>query len=1344
MKKIIILSLFALMACTPKEVPQKENESAKPTLPPQKSSTQTMIKSESIDVDKILKNRFLISAELNRGESLELVPQLATLVLSEEFMQSENVQSDDATTLASLFETGLLQMLQSKPEDALTQELAQRFQAFVLDNCDEAGDQCTHLGYFAHGRLPKTSDIFALLVQNMAKDLRKLPPQGECSKRAAQPWLNYYKALRLGVLSSRNRVKNQDVPLMYVEFASQYAHALKCSGSKSVALLERHNNQLSEVLIDLATQGVSGSNRKPFCDFVLQTKPYGSMASVTRNGSGRELISEFIRCASERSSLRPMITEFVRSEREAILKKRATDQSSLAAEDATFAEAQQYLLDKPYLLRGMGVSSEPLDPYAEFVLNAVYYDRADLNTALQYWRAQSGTVSDLKLIQQIKSYVQIQLLYLMQKSQSILAAELKKQMKVKEGLGPDFFADTVDSVNQQTQFQWRDSKLRVDRIKDFTVRLLDEKYGFRGEAAQAYASLKHQLDSIGQHLSYTSVAPMMLPINYYISKANGVIKILIPWWRGEGSNWFEIDGRGAISRFVDNGGNLAQLFNYGDQNYRFTPLQSLYVVDVALRSGIFDSIPFNLVETADNKNIIEENEYLFFKRYLFEALEVYRGSLTSDLKELTILEKSEEFRSFLGDVCANPLHAYATMTLSGLQGGTLQTSQLADNIIKRIYSSRRSDYLPNLREQAERLLKVFNAHFFGPGAEERLSPEKLAKRETIMNAMKEEYERFFQLERSYNRKWAQLDAMIVSKQRDCLSRIYRADWYRRYKIYDLNIEFYRNIHAAMSILKAVGEAKNISDANGQFLTQAKQAVYAAVKNPLVNTRALNILDSLEASGLWKLDSSAPPITRLEAALNQLFSIHNEGSAPFIQRDPAGRISQEVGYFVTGVGETPRVKALKRMNWFTANHFRQGKWDSLMRVRRQLQTAEVPVAEAVAAVVGKNDANDLTMSESRPGYTRLAPNLDVMINSITELENDTQYYGDTTRYDVIYNSDPEEFLRMAMIQFGGWHNANGVGGNQHLSWHAPMGGGLEGLNARTRMLADANRAPIELQEKAPCERDSLDRPIPSATCIVWKAEPDIALSYLISWSDLLNLDERDREILKYLQWPGRFDKTYEKYFRFRTELTTTKWTYFDEIYRRHYTSVIVQKSDGTSSYKEEIEGRDSFMVWLDNRRTNFKPETHLFAINEDFMGLTRNASRAKILRQLDAVKAFENAVIKLEDQAAAKPELRLPDVIIEREVGPLRQDENYVFTNYRIMFVRDRTDGPRAKTPIYLRDDSESSKDWFWSYVRSFTVKDSDCEFLPKLGDPDFKPGEKNEKAECSQRFLNWKEQAFIN
>lgn len=1308
--KNLILFVLLFSACTPKEVPVREHSGARLTAPAPREETPSQ---------NLVQDRKGLSEQFARGESLERIYSLADKVLSDDFVQDSRANSDDSVAAVSLFQQGLLQLIKNQAADPKVIKLAERYKDFVLQDCDTNGNQCTNLGYFANKQF--TSDIFVVLAKGKADQLRQTNSNTGLDE--------YYKMLRLGALATRNRVKNQEVDLLYVEFASRYTKHLEAKGKQTEKLLERHNIQLNEILLDLSSQGVAGEKRKPYCDFVLQSKSLS-----------KELAGEFIRCASERKILRQTVTQFVESER---AKVKAKDGNS---QDITFAQAIDFLkTKKPHVLNAMGVKSEALDPYVEFVLNSVFYDRMDLNTAIQYWRAQTD-VTDAQFISQAREYIQIQILYLVQSSQMVLAEEMKTQLKKRGGLSTDFFADTLDSVNQKTQFPWQDLKLRVGRTKDFMMRLFDEKYGFRAQgqvqtgekgAAQDYIQLKHQLDSVGTHLSVTSVASMMLPVNYYLSRANGSIKIFIPWWRGS-NQWFEIDSRGALSRLIDYGGDLAQLFNYGEQSYRFDPLQSIYVVDVALRNGIFDTVPLNLIETAEDKNLSEENEYLFFKRYLFETLDVFRSSLQSGLRDLEILETSEEFRSFLGNICENPLHAYANMTLSQLQSGTLQTGPLTDSIVKKIYMDRKGENYQVAREQAERVLKIFRQHFFGENAENRLSAEKLSKRTAILAAMEKEYDRYFQIERKYNRKWVQLDKKVVTGQRDCIMRIYRADWYRRYKIYDLNIEFYRDVHAAMSVLRAV-KSSDANDSAPDYLSQVAAEVAAKIQHPEVRLRALRLLEMIRTTGLLAVHAADVNGSKLESSLNDLLGVHNNGTTPYVVRDSSGRVAGGVGYFVTGVGEAPKSKAIKRMNWIGAENFRQGKWDSLVRVRRQLQITEVPTAEI------QKELGLTNVPESRPGYTPLAPNIDVTLNSINELENDTQFYGNIVRDDVTYKENPEEFVRLAMIQFGGWHTALGQTGGQHISWHSPSGSNLEGLRSRTRLLFSANRSEWEYGEQKACSRDKWERPIAGPDCDLFKIPADEAIKYFLSWADLLNMNERDRGILLYLQWPSRFGDLSKEYFANANELTTTRWTYFDEIYRRHYSSTSVARDGRTpsaSDYREELDGKRDFLSWLNSKRIFFKPENHLFAVNNDFMSLTRHLHRARVMRHLEAVKAFEKTVAKIEDGVAQNQIAKLADVVIEREIGSLRQDENYDFDNYRIMRVRTRSEGPRSGTPIYLRDDGESPKEWFWSFVRSFNVKDADCEFLPSSTDPDFVPGSDNEKAECSQRFLQWKDQVL--
>jgi hypothetical protein len=132
-------------------------------------------------------------------------------------------------------------------------------------------------------------------------------------------------------------------------------------------------------------------------------------------------------------------------------------------------------------------------------------------------------------------------------------------------------------------------------------------------------------------------------------------------------------------------------------------------------------------------------------------------------------------------------------------------------------------------------------------------------------------------------------------------------------------------------------------------------------------------------------------------------------------------------------------------------------------------------------------------------------------------------------------------------------------------------------------------------------------------------------------------------------------------------------------------------------------------------------------------ITRDTIREEILNHLDDIMTFEEAVRDLEERR-----VDLGDYLIERTNVP-RSDEPLVNGDWRVMQVKTRTTGPRAGTPIYLREE-DSAKSWFAGFVETFAIKDTDCFVLPQEGDPDY-TGSKT--TECRARYNEWKAQREV-
>jgi hypothetical protein len=1350
MRKLALLSLVALFGCTPKPVQVRPHDGARATAaapsggqstdesnPPQISTRANVQPFTAEELKGLVDDRAAILRSLRAGERLDLALRLTPVVLNTEFAIAPNAPRDFNQRVLEIYQNALLALMAKHPNEPATKSLVQEFSSFALSGCSETGENCRHLRFF---NTPLTSDIFYRIATQRAEEIDSISDAN--ARNAALR--EHYKIIRLGILQPRNRTANAEVGLLYVRHANAYSKALE--GDPNQALLSRHWTFLTQTLQELGSRVNDTNKQRVFCEFLIGLDPLDpNSASQKQLGSSRnDLLSPYISCSANKGILRDRISQLLQKHRDDALAKDWSKGDAIPGE-VPIAVAQEYVKKFPNQLRALKVEDSTTDPYVEYVLSEIYHDNIQPPLAKQYLEAPGIKFNHMDLVRGTRKMIQTQTAYLMLRSQEVLNNELKKQFKERSGLTTDFFANTVEEVNKKTQEAWKRLPDKAARMSSFLNSVLEEKYGARDqgrmnaqdrEISVEYTRLKNQLSLqvFSAHLTYMAASPLMVPLNYYMSKFGGPVKFKISWWGGAGGNWFTADGRSALQSLIDAAGDLSQMFNYGAQSYKLDHLQAGYVIDAALRIGMFDNVNLALAEKPEDKNIINDAEYLFFKRYLFETMELFRSPMSDQLRDLINQQNSQAYRNFLTQTCTNPLQSYSAMKIQDLLYGSLMSTENVNNALGQIYrGDSGAASFRSARTRADRLLRIFKDYFYGPDAESRLTREKLARRDAIFAAMEQEIQEYAKVERAYNAKVREMDAQLVNAQRDCLVRLYRADWYRRYKIYDLNIEFYRNVHAGMTLLRAAREAmsslpqQSNSDPEPQFLAKLGEVV-TQIPDLTLRNRVAAQLARIHELELMKHFSPATGSLeqRLEAAVNALWSIHNEDAAPFVAASSGRDRVERVGYLVRGV-EPASVRRIKRVNTINANVFVQGRWDSLMRVRRQLETALVPVEEIQRVVPTEG------LQEHQPGMALLAPNLDIRVPSISELETDTTYYGDQRRDPVNYTADSEEFVRRAMTQFAGRHE----NGAQHISWHS--GPNLDAVQMRLSRLIDLGIMPIETGAD-PCPRDAMDRPFEDSqkapSCQFWNSTPRQALAYFMSWSDMLNLNARDRYYLNYMTWDQRFQTAATLYFAYKSEPSTNKWTWFDMLYIRNFTSQQTSTARGGALWVERLEGSWPFQMWFESRREKFQPELHLFEVNSSYLDGERTHWRRPILRQLAATRAFEQTVEDLESAVAKSEQPALPEIVFAREKGVLRRDEPYLTegeSTYRYIPIRTRSGGERAATPIYLEDDS---KRYFWDTVRSFNQTEVDCQLVAKSGDPDFVP-EFAKTTDCQQRVNQW-------
>jgi hypothetical protein len=231
-----------------------------------------------------------------------------------------------------------------------------------------------------------------------------------------------------------------------------------------------------------------------------------------------------------------------------------------------------------------------------------------------------------------------------------------------------------------------------------------------------------------------------------------------------------------------------------------------------------------------------------------------------------------------------------------------------------------------------------------------------------------------------------------------------------------------------------------------------------------------------------------------------------------------------------------------------------------------------------------------------------------------------------------------------------------------------------------------------------------------------------------------INNEERSIIEWIGVPGRFQSRASSLLRYRTD-NTADWTYFDQFYRLNFTGQIGQRTDGTPIMLDRIEGKNEFDVFRDSFKLRIRPERQFYPMHDYVSQLDRNRVRRPLIQQLERVRNIEAIIASVEDA-----KVDLGPFIFERARN-VRTDNSYLDNDYRFVQANTRTNGPRAGTPIYLRDDAESAQAWFRNTLQDFVVRETNCEILPSPGDPDYTRSTEapasNDVDVCRNRFLGW-------
>lgn len=1393
LRSLLALMLLALVACTGKSSERTQHDGPIPTTygGPRMTSQEAdqavlQAYNKSGRADQVINNKSSSSAQV-----LSESQTLAETVLNRSVLeQPEMSGTPEFRSLLATLNRGIVRLIDQDPETLRRSGLLKNYYAMAFDGCDEDLKSCTKLYLFKDSLSARVLTFmareFEIEIKKDRAERTRLAEQINAKKCDCQNELkqvnqryfsnvfSFYRLLFAAFDISTFRT-NPDLNMTYLRLSQDYfAYLRSLPAEKRTSDFHRRHAQNMNIILNRVRDEMKTTNdRAEYCQFVIDTNPLSFQLDSGDQGFDRKtmrfFVSEFIECSSlqkDQRLLQKAIGDLLSKESQILQaeqKQAAQDAAKNSTEkadwlysvsDKGFSYTLAELATDREIARGLNVDlNAKADPIVMFVADRLFYGRIDQSMARAYWDKLENRF-DPQILAYFTNYARAQMAYEIKTTLQNYGLILRQEFKKRDGLGTGFYDEVLKRINNM-QSGWELLKAHQRNLRDFLLRAYDQK-SLDPRFAAAITKALDELDSVSDktvfaelkdmiqpakydHVGLTVVAPMTMALYYYMAKSQGTIKIFVPWWPMN-DQYFTINAQNSLRQYLQSDGRIDfQLINLGSDMYKFDHMGKLHAMNFALRTGLFKYIPFDLLdEDREAKPFAVDqteanNQYLFFRQAFKDIFRFWETYFQSATKSIDDVLRDRNFTERFLNACRDPLGATVTMKLDKLRKGTLFEEEHLFTAVNEIYSTGR--FMSGWREDRQGIMnyiKVVEAH------------AERARSETgreVVSRLKADLARYEGLERLFYKKLFALDRKIVDSKNDCLMTLQKAEYFRRDVIYKQNIEYYKTVHAAALFLKLVdGQTPEMAlnsagSVIGHWLSEKSRGASAAqiAVHQDVARRMNALTQTLRTVGLSALRSA----TSLEEGVNRLLNIHNFDNEPFM--------SQRLGLFVTGVptySSSNPGREIKALNYVTKDRFVQSRWDSLARIRQQLQTTWVNAREANQEL-GTSYTSDFIVGRR----------MDIPLGSWADLDNDGMYNNNET-FKVSMDEDQSDFVKQAMIQLAGYKGGSGV---QFIDWNSNAGLGMNLFEKRfgwMRELAQFGSIQTDESDAKNCPHDEFNEVLATrdlygnalfaadartSECRAVRITPKNILDSFIRLGQALNLSDFDRELLEWIDRSGKNSGLVLEYFKYDKEPSTSKWTWFDEFYREKLVSETVYAADGTKSSIETLRGKDEFKNYIDSYLHNVRSAKHLFALESAPTQVERDAVRKQIVRHMDEIREYEALIRRIEDSGQ-----KLGEIVFER-VNPdsRRSDEKYIDGVWRYMPIRYRTSGERAGTPIYL-EDNERVKAWYASVVQHFFVNESLCEALPKKADPDaarYSPvldRVSDETLSCEKRFQIWK------
>ena len=1311
---VSILTALLIVGCNGKSIDRVHNEGARQKVDGENDSLTdsqrafskqdgSVWKQSTVELQKLLENKNTV----NSPKVLVSLLSIEKVLLHEKTLNDKNYyQSQSFRDLLVEFNRGIYHLYQKSYQTLAESGLLKRYTTVLLDGCRIDQTECKNLAKFRGDHL--TSQILLLEAQVMDKN-----------KIDDSNIHHFYQILRASLSVQTN--KNYETESMYFKHSVAYLAFLKKNNdSWAKSSEERLKTDIAMILNKMngqyASDELSTEEKQKYCDFITLIDPLSSTnkVQIIEENRRKDLVKDYLLCQagknSSKDALKEALLKNIKAEKETQLKeyneklKDPQAKASLTVQNLGYHTVLKSLEKDPKLVQSLKLSLNHAQDSGFFVIDKLYYERVDLNQA-QKLLDSVPIDSDLEFIKNVRHYTQNQTAHLINESLRIYS-ELFQRNYNRIGLKDNLFVEVIGQINGVLFQPWYSHIRLLGEIEKVIQSKFDKKYrsGSGADKNQDFAKtqkeildLRSELSNIKNHLMIALSIPMDYTLLYYMSKTQGTVKFKFSFIAQE----FEFDMK-ADQIFGDNlmpsgSGYPMRLFSFipggKDRKADFFPLLSM---QYALKIGLFEKFPFDLLQKEDSKSGLE----LFMSQLLKETMTAKRPELETKLKELKDIDKDTNFKERARDLCENPIDTHFNLeSLDTLRIGFGDKDSSSMQKIKRIYRSTFGDInRPNDNIYKINQIKLLVKNY--------LETTKSQNKNSVLKLFDDQINYSSAIQKEMAQIMLNLDRLFVNEKENCLTKFARAENYRRKRLIEAHAEYFKNIHAAMTLLNIALDKKAMS-------IEALETAANSEQDPDIAARMKATLAKVRTNNLWAISQDADTnLLKLKEALNSVYAVHNNSG-----------LVGKYGYFVNEprlMFKDGKAVDLKRVTFFDEKSVTEAVWDSNLRTRSFLKDL----------IVSAQDLSQLFETNFR-NQSYLGQFISFPQTTVNDAERLTSW-DSSKKVEILFEKNQQKFVENALRMFAGRSSDS-----THVSWFTSRGDHFDLLNYRLEWLVEMSLNPPVVfgdQTNPDCRVDRLNRvkkgvsiknfKNDTAGCGVIKISADDIIEAFLEQRELFDNTPEDRALYDVLGLYGKnSDKALEA-FKYGNEDTTSAWTYFDQFINRTYLN-----KGGTAPY---LVGMFNFIEFKTLRESVLSEKDHLLGIDVLPVALMRDNLRKEILPQLEWVFKLEKYIRKLESEHGKNKDQKLNDLVLTKSFVP-RTDETMVDGAWRVLQVQSRNDG----TPIYLRDaklNQDSAIEWYRGYIRSAAVLRTQCAFLPQIGDPD----QMNYKSvDCNERFTEW-------